>query len=141
MPPAVLRIPAAELRRIEAHAARAFPEEACGFLLGSAEPREVREARPADNEKEEERARRYLIRPERLLAAEEEAMRRGLDVLGFYHSHPSGVAEPSAFDREHAWPWWAYLVTGVTALGVGRTTCWRLAEDRSRFEAEALDVR
>jgi proteasome lid subunit RPN8/RPN11 len=139
----VLRIPRAELDRLRAHGEEAFPEEACGFLLGSASPdgaaKRVVHARPARNEKRDERTRRYLIAPEQLLAAEQQALDEGLDVVGFYHSHPTGIARPSAFDRAHAWPWYSYVVVGVLEGKAGAVTSWRLAEDRSAFAEEPVE--
>ena len=38
---------------------------------------------------------------------------RGLDLLGWYHSHPDHPARPSEFDREHAWPWYSYVIVSV----------------------------
>lgn len=138
----MLRIPRAEVHRIAAHAEAAFPEEACGFLLGTATPDGARKecalALPGENEKQEERERRYVIAPRQLLRAEEQAMERGLDVIGIYHSHPSGVARPSAFDLAHAWPWYSYVVAAVTAGKAGEVTSWRMRDDRSAFGSEEM---
>lgn len=135
-------MPRGEVERIRAHAAEAFPEEACGFLLGHADleglRKEVAAARPAENQRADERTRRFLIPPQDLLAAEEEADRAGLAVLGFYHSHPSGSAEPSSFDLAHAWPWYAYVVVAVIGGKPGEARAWRLREDRSGFNPEEM---
>lgn len=120
----------------------AFPEEACGFLLGTASTdgaqKQVALALAAENQRAEERHRRFLLPPEAMLRAEEEAARRGLDVIGIWHSHPNGVAKPSDFDREHAWPWYSYVIVGVTFGKATEVTSWRLAEDRGRFNREDM---
>ena len=40
---------------------------------------------------------------------------RGLDLLGFYHSHPDHPAQPSQFDLDHAWPSFSYVIVSVMA--------------------------
>ena len=64
------------------------------------------------------------------------ARERALEVVGFYHSHPRGSAEPSPVDRETAWPWYVYLIVDPVA-GVARA--WRLADDRSTFAPVAVE--
>lgn len=136
-----LRLPPEIAHRIHEDLARAYPEEGCGVMLGRevGERREVVDAVTFENQREDSRNNRYLISPEQFLAADREARERGLDVIGFYHSHPDHPARPSAFDQEHAWPWYSYVIVSVTSGRPIDTTSWRLAEDRSRFEPEALE--
>ena len=56
---------------------------------------------------------RFLIDPLEQLRVEKDARARGLDVLGYYHSHPDHPARPSNYDREHAWPWYSYVIVSV----------------------------
>ena len=139
----MLRIDAGNGALIVAHLVRAWPEEGCGVLLGRDEAdgsRTVTRALPIDNEHAGERGRRYLIAPGQFLDAEHAAREQGLDVVGFFHSHPDHPARPSAFDLEHAWPYYSYLIASVARGRVDAITCWRLAEDRLRFEPEALEM-
>ena len=46
----------------------------------------------------------------------------------------------AAFDLEHAWPWYSYLIVSVEQGKVADAHSWRLAEDRSRFEPEELEL-
>jgi proteasome lid subunit RPN8/RPN11 len=57
-----------------------------------------------------------------------------------YHSHPDHVPEPSAFDREHAWPWLSYVIVGVSQGRAGDLKSWVLAEDRVAFGAETITI-
>lgn len=129
--------------RIHAHLCRAYPDEGCGVLLGrdGEGRREVVEIVAVENRREESRHNRYLIAPEQFLFADRAARGAGLDVIGFFHSHPDHPARPSAFDLEHAWPYYSYLIVGVTRGQAGEGRSWRLAEDRSRFEEETVEVR
>src|SRR5262249_24429141 len=93
------------------------------------------------NRREESRHNRYLIAPEQFLTADRAARGAGLEVIGFFHSHPDHPPRPSAFDLEHAWPYYSYLIVSVRRGEAGEARSWRLAEDRSRFEEEKVEVR
>ncbi len=121
--------------RIREHLQVSYPEEACGGLLGhvAEESVVVVEAVSLANVREAERRRRYLIGPEDVLELERRAEGMGLQVVGFYHSHPDAPPAPSEFDREHAWPWYTYLIASVENGRLTRSLAWRLADDRERF--------
>lgn len=142
----MLEIPEAELAAVTAHGERAYPEECCGFLIGRFDDgtdgngASVVRVEPADNQREEERARRYTIAPEEVLHTMRAARAEGLDVVGYYHSHPDHPAEPSELDREHAWPGVSYLIVPVAAGRAGTARSWRLTDDRDGFTEEAVAV-
>jgi proteasome lid subunit RPN8/RPN11 len=127
---------------IHEHGQRAYPEECCGALLGSSAggAARVERIRPIDNVREDERQRRFLVDPRDYLAAEREARGRGLELLGFYHSHPDHPAEPSRFDRLHAWPNLHYVILAVAAGEPRELTSWLLTEDRSAMRPERVVV-
>jgi proteasome lid subunit RPN8/RPN11 len=136
-----LRLRAEHSARIHAHLCGAYPEEGCGVLLG----RDVDGARAVErvvtfeNRSLDERHHRYLLAPEQILVAEQAGREAGLDLVGFFHSHPDHPAAPSAFDLEHAWPYYSYLIVSVERGRVADARSWRLAADRSRFEPETLE--
>ena len=138
----VVRLGASLERRIREHLASAYPEEGCGVFLGRDRDgaRELERAIPLANAREDSRHNRYLIGPEEMLAADREARALGLDVLGFYHSHPDHPARPSAFDLEHAWPYYSYLIVSVERGVAGDMHSYRLTEDRTTFEPESLEI-
>lgn len=118
------------------HAEGGYPEEVCGGLLGRVRGDggiEVLEAPPLTNAREEHRRRRYLVGPDDVLGLERRAEAAGLKVVGYYHSHPDAPARPSEFDREHAWPWYIYLIVSVADGRAVDTLAWRLANGRERF--------
>jgi proteasome lid subunit RPN8/RPN11 len=129
---------------MSAHAERDYPYECCGLLLGSSEARgskSIGEIFPISNAREEEAKRnRFLIRPEELLRGEQYAAERGLDVIGFYHSHPDHPAEPSQYDLAHAWPVYSYIVVSVRAEAAGDLRSWEMEPDRSTFTEEEILV-
>jgi proteasome lid subunit RPN8/RPN11 len=101
------------LDAVLAHAQEAHPLECCGILLGDGERilRAVRARNVADAP-----SRRFLIDPADHIAARRSARREGLDVVGFYHSHPSSGADPSRSDIDEAsYPDAATLIVGMRA--------------------------
>ena len=124
------------------HGERDYPYECCGLLVGrfaGGGRKEVVETYPISNAREEEAKRnRFLIRPEELLRGERHARARGLDVVGFYHSHPDDEAVPSRYDLEHAWPTYSYIVVSVRQGRAVALRSWEMEADRSRFNEEEI---
>ena len=129
------------LQTIERHAMASYPEECCGVLIGRAldDSTVVERLLSVGNERQDSRHNRYLISPETVLAAQKEARALGLDIVGYYHSHPDHPARPSDFDREHAWPWVSYLIVSLEGRRVADTRSWRLNDDRASFDEEVID--
>lgn len=126
-----------QVEAIHRHAEATYPDECCGVILGRlAEGRRVVEQLiEIENQwDEEERRRRFLITPKQYMQAEKQAREAELDLLGFYHSHPDAPARPSEFDREHAWPFYTYLIAGVAKGKTVDLTGWQLRDDRSGYE-------
>jgi proteasome lid subunit RPN8/RPN11 len=121
---------------IRAHGREAFPHECCGAMLGKGGV--VQEAFPLPNTTEEGPRRRFLVRPGDYRAAEARARDAGLDLLGFYHSHPDHPARPSQYDLDHAWPSFSYVIISVMSGQDAALTSWQLKEDRSAFDEEPV---
>lgn len=93
-------------------AARAHPRECCGLLLGRGN--RIALAQSAANVHDQPE-RHFEIDPKALIAAHRAARAGGLELIGYYHSHPNGRAEPSATDRAAAsgdGRIWAIIATG-----------------------------
>lgn len=130
-----------QVRTIEAHARETYPEECCGFLIGPlAEPRRVTSARRARNVVEENRQRRYVVDPLEQLRTEKALAGTGEAILGYYHSHPDHPAEPSEFDRSHAWPSYSYVILSVEDGRPAALRAWVLDKETSTFRSEPLTV-
>jgi proteasome lid subunit RPN8/RPN11 len=117
---------------IERHAAEAYPHECCGALLGTGDL--ITEAVPLSNTTAEQATRRFLVGPTEYRRAEARARALGLQLAGFYHSHPDHPARPSQHDLEHAWPNLMYVIVSVSAGSPADMTCWRLRDDRAEFQ-------
>jgi len=141
--PSKTQIPQTLLDDIHAHVEAAYPEESAGLLLGRTDNglRVITAIMTLPNAREKSaRHNRYLITSRDMLHGEREAMKRGLDIIGVFHSHPDHPNHPSAFDREWAMPWFSYLITSVQNGRAAGTRSWRLTDDRSKFEEEELQV-
>jgi proteasome lid subunit RPN8/RPN11 len=90
-----LRVSREALERMRAEANASGAEECCGLLIGHAQ---VEEAHPVENVARDRR-RHFEIDPQALVDAHRAARRGGPSVMGYYHSHPTGPAAPSATDR------------------------------------------
>ena len=136
-----LKIGAGDVGHIQDHAVETYPEECSGVLVGMdvGEMKIVVDVWRAENTFEEnERGHRFLIDPKEYIAFEKRAAERDMDVLGVYHSHPDHPAEPSNYDREHAWPGWSYVIASVSENGVEDMRSWLLRDDRSGYEDEPI---
>ena len=121
---------------IRAHGAETYPNECCGALYGRDKLVTATFALP--NTTEEGPRRRFLVRPQDYREAERRASELGVELLGFYHSHPDHPARPSQYDLDHAWPFFSYIIVSVRAGVPEDMTSWLLRDDRSGFEAEQL---
>lgn len=138
----MLTITPQQLTTVQRHLQQCYPNEGCGFLFGVVDngARRVREVKPASNRRNTGAGRRYLIDPDTIRSAGREAETEGFEIIGFYHSHPDVAPVPSEYDREHAWPWYSYLIVSVQRGHCRELRSWRLRDDRSGFDPEALEV-
>ena len=118
---------AVQMRRL---AAQAYPDEGCGVLVGriAGEVVEVVEVTSGRNLVSERSRDRYELDPGAIVAAERAARGRGLDIVGFWHTHPDHPARPSGFDTERAWPEYVYVICAVTPAGVEAVRAFRLVD-------------
>ena len=135
-----LKIGWGDVDHIHQHAKETYPEECAGALVGMdvGEMKIVVDVWRAENTHEEERSRRFLIEPSQIKEFEERALERDMDLLGFYHSPPDHPAEPSEYDREHAWPYSSYVIASVGEGGVADLRAWVLKDDRTGYEEEQI---
>jgi proteasome lid subunit RPN8/RPN11 len=128
------------IREIGAHGAETFPHECCGALLGvdGENSREVRALHKLINRRDDSSRNRFSVTSDDVRDADRAAQKSGIEVIGWYHSHPDHPALPSEYDREHAWPWYSYIIVSVMDGKPGAIASWRLTDDRMRFEPEQI---
>ena len=136
----MLRMRDEDQREIRQIAECIYPNECCGFLIGSSgeEARSVDKVVIAENRRHDSPANRYLITPEQFQEIESELRVSDDQIVGFFHSHPDVEARPSAYDLNHAWPWYSYVIVSVKEGASDGFTSWRLEDDRSSFFEENI---
>jgi proteasome lid subunit RPN8/RPN11 len=109
-----VRIAEAALAAIRAHGEDGYPYEICGVMLGPRGGRgRVTETRRARNTVVDRAHDRYEIDPLDLIRIEREADASGLEIVGYYHSHPDHPAQASATDAGRSWAGPVYLIVAV----------------------------
>jgi len=137
-----LRIARPLLRTIESAAARRFPEEACGLLVGgqSAGAIAVAAVYESANVADDRRAR-FEVDPGLRLRLQRQARADGARVVGLFHSHPNGAPVPSETDRASIWePDLVWLITALDDGVVTETRAYAVDEAAQDFRALALEA-
>lgn len=131
---------------LRAHGEATYPHECCGILLGRAEASGIRVTQllRAGNTRTDSAHNRYHIAPSELIAAQRQARDQGLDIVGFYHSHPDHPAQWSQTDFAEAhWFGCAYVITAVAQGKPEATNSFLLTgttEEDKRFEPQLIAV-
>jgi proteasome lid subunit RPN8/RPN11 len=142
---AQLKITSELADEIRAHGVETYPHECCGALLGRDTEvadrsvyREIHALHPLVNRRDDSPRNRFSVTSQDVLDAEKAARNQNLEVVGWYHSHPDHPARPSQYDRDHAWPWYSYIIVSVANRVPEDMTSWRLTDDRADFEGEEI---
>jgi len=118
----MLKFTASDYDEIRRHGEETYPDECCGILLGTVDggTRIVRSIVRCRNTRTDAPQQRYHIDPRELVRAQRDGRDRGLEVIGFYHSHPDHPARPSPTDLEEAH--WIGCSYAITTVEKGRAT-------------------
>jgi proteasome lid subunit RPN8/RPN11 len=148
----MLRIEYADYEALRAHGEETYPNECCGVLLGkniagegdSGAVNHVRQIVRAGNTRTDSAHNRYNIAPQQLVKIQRQARGLGLDIVGFYHSHPDHPAQWSTTDFAEAhWLGCSYIITGVERGKAATTNSFLLSgtgEDDKKFEDEPIQI-
>ncbi|NEQ55110.1 MAG: M67 family metallopeptidase [Leptolyngbya sp. SIO3F4] len=148
------------MERMQNHAAKAYPHEGCGLLVGNfnaeTNEKELVDLVLLDNAWAAEvavnlaelghgdaatmtKSRRYWIDPKDLFETQRQARASGLTIVGVYHSHPDAEAIPSGCDRDLAWPSYAYIIVSVRKGIAVDVKNWQLDSDH-QFQPEPMKI-
>ena len=123
------------------HARSSYPNECCGAMLGSinGSEKQVRVAVALENAFEGTQAARYELRPQDLLAADREARRQGMDLIGIFHSHPDCDAYFSKTDLENSCPWYSFVVLSIKSGEFDHANSFLPDPDQTSAEKEEME--
>lgn len=94
--------------------AQDYPYETCGFILGTRGYfKSIFKLQKAVNTSSE--PNRFQINPFEFYTLELSLKKGYLSIIGFYHSHPDGRAQPSKLDISMAWPGYSYIIVALTS--------------------------
>lgn len=142
----MLKISTADYAEIRRHAEDAYPLECCGILIGTfdADDRAVHAVVRCTNTAAGSRQTTYDIDPRELIRAQRDARERGLEIVGFYHSHPDHPARPSPTDLEQAhWIGCSYVIASVLSGRTSETKSFLLdgtVEEDKHFINEEIEL-
>jgi len=129
-----------EEKSIRTAGENAYPNECCGVMIGEIDKagvKTVKSVQAIENSWEDgEQYHRFLITPEDIMRAEQTARSMKLDVVGFYHSHPDCEAVPSEYDKDHALPFYSYIIVSVKKGKAEDLNSWELTLNRAEFLRE-----
>ena len=121
--------------RIVQHTLHIYPKEACGILLSHSEnPKHIKDVYPTKNVSLEDQSSRYLVDPLEFIDVDKWAEERGLDICGFYHSHPDHPSAPSEYDRKMAWEGYLYLILSIKDGKFHDARAWIYDSNEEHFQ-------
>lgn len=129
-----------DLDRIEAGAQSCLPRESCGIILGAQtqDGWKVSGVQESPNIAPQDRNDRFEIDPALLLGAQKTARAGGPRMIGVYHSHPNGSAEPSETDVASAWQ--TGMIWVISAVGIERMETRAYLREMSGFVPVPLQI-
>jgi proteasome lid subunit RPN8/RPN11 len=123
----------------------AYPYECCGLLVGNSNNsrKVVHKIYPVENKNKERAQDRYEIDSKKFDEIDREATKKGLKIIGIYHSHPDHPAAPSAFDKEcaHAWTEYSYIIISVRNREEEELKSWCFDSKKQEVEEEELKIK
>jgi proteasome lid subunit RPN8/RPN11 len=135
-----MKIRQAAFEAIQAHGAEGYPDEICGIMLGTQAEQVVIEVKRARNIIVERSRDRYEIDPLDHIRIQREADAAGLDIVGYYHSHPDHPAQASRFDTERAWSGYVYVIVSIENGKAVDANAFVTEADGGPFRLEPLEL-
>ena len=142
----MLHIQYTDYEAIRAHGEETYPHECCGVLLGKSQDdgNHVVQIVRAGNTRTDSAHNRYNIAPQELVKIQRQARGLGLDIVGFYHSHPDHPAQwsPTDFAEAH-WIGCSYVITAVDNGKAAITNSFLLTgttEEDKKFVDQPVEI-
>jgi proteasome lid subunit RPN8/RPN11 len=125
---------------IRGHAAEGYPYEICGMLIASPGSDQVDFTRRVRNTIVERARDRYEMDPRDQIRIQRECDDAGLEIVGYYHSHPDHPAQASITDARRSWAGPAYMIVSCVEGRVVDGNAFRSTQDGGPMQPEPLEV-
>ena len=138
----MLKIKKEAVEEIKKQGEEGYPYEICGFMLGNIDYqnniRECTEVYQVENQNKERANDRFEIDPKDYIKVEDYADKKGISIIGIYHSHPDHPDRPSQTDLMFAQPDMSYIIVSVEK---GKAVSWKSWElDKDKFKQEEVEI-
>jgi len=110
-----VRITRPALEEVHAHASAGYPYEVCGMLIATRGSGVVTRTSRVRNIVVDRARDRYEMDPRDQIRVQRECDAAGLEILGYYHSHPDHPAQASITDSTRSWAGPVYMI--VSCVG------------------------
>lgn len=140
----MLKIDKGHIEEIKKQGEEGYPYEICGFMLGKIDYenniREVKEVFQVENQNKERANDRFEISPKDYLEVEDYAEKKGIQIIGIYHTHPDHPDEPSKTDLMFAQPDMSYIIISINNGKAENWRSWELDLEKNEFKEEKVEI-
>jgi proteasome lid subunit RPN8/RPN11 len=137
----LLHIDKSKIRDIENQVKKSYPFECCGLLVGTnTSEKKVVDVCPVHNKNTERTHDRYEIDGREFVRIDREYSKKGLQIIGIYHSHPDHPSMPSVYDTNHAWSGYSYMIIAIEKGEKIDIRSWVFHEEEKQFREEEIQV-
>jgi proteasome lid subunit RPN8/RPN11 len=135
-----MRITRDAMDDVDAHAAEGYPNEICGILIAQPGSDVVTVARRVRNTVVERARDRYDMDPVDQIRIQRECDERGLEIVGYYHTHPDHPARASATDSARSWAGPVYVIVSCVGGRTADARAWVADQDGGAMREVPFEV-
>jgi proteasome lid subunit RPN8/RPN11 len=135
-----VRIIREAFEQVRAHASDGYPYEICGMLIAVRGSSVVTQTRRVRNTMVERARDRYEMDPLDQIRIQRECDDTGLEIAGYYHSHPDHPAQASITDSRRSWAGPIYMIVSCVAGEVVDANAFTAEQDGGPMNPEPLEV-
>jgi proteasome lid subunit RPN8/RPN11 len=135
-----MKISGRAMEQVRVHAAEGYPHEICGILIAERGSDVVTQTRRVRNTVVERARDRYEMDPVDQIRIQRECDQDGMEILGYYHSHPDHPPRASVTDSERSWAGPVYVIVSCNQGDPGDANAWVAERDGGPMRLEPLDV-
>ncbi len=105
-----MRIARPAILEVDQHASEGYPNEICGALIAPRGSDLVTQTRRIRNKVVDRARDRYELDEREHIQVMRDCDANGLEIVGYYHSHPDHPAWASETDSKRSWAGYVYLI-------------------------------